>query len=312
MPAHAAWQNPLHRIVVLAALLLLLLGAGREHIPVVPSRADKAPQDRYAPSDSLETLRAFTSTVRFGGPRRPFLSSSGASHGPYSTHKCIGGSDIAPSLSAAAQTRCHFKNVCLTLLPTLLANNTNVEATSVRLEYFRPPELERLDVPVQWNMRFEQTKSWTRLGRDSAVVPEIKFTPIPSHYKWSEAKVAVASESFWPENYGHCGSELDFKIFTDSSSPSARGRLFPDLSSVQALLHRASLDEGPPGDPASGVQGTGMVGGARLLARDGGRVCVARSRHHDRGGRHVLGHRRPRLLRATPGRIEDAWDGIPV
>lgn len=88
-------------------------------------------------------------------------------------------------------------------------------ATTLRLEYFRPEGLGS-DVPIQWNNEFpagdrldifaseeeRAGRSWTRLDKDSAVIPVIVQSEIPETERWSEAKIAVMTEAFWPENFG--------------------------------------------------------------------------------------------------------------
>lgn len=138
----------------------------------------------------------------------------------YSTHNCMGGQDL-PGLNFDDQTTCEFKDVCVSLLPLWsekeLAEMNETErrvATTLRLEYFRPEGVGD-DVPIQWNNEFpvgeldvlsseaeRAGRSWTRLDRDSAVIPVIVKGEIPPNERWSDAKIAVLTEAFYPENFG--------------------------------------------------------------------------------------------------------------
>ena len=134
----------------------------------------------------------------------------------------MGGQDLA-NLEFDEQTKCHFKNVCVRLLPLWseqeLAEMNSMErkvATTLRLDYFRPEGVGK-DVPIQWNNEFpvdddrldvfstegeRAGRSWTRLDRDSAVIPVVVRGEIPETERWSEGKIAVMTEAFYPENFG--------------------------------------------------------------------------------------------------------------
>lgn len=204
-----------YRLFFLSAQLALFFAnstrSDHESLPPLPSfDFDALPSLPFFKSNHNSSLFAYPPFTA-----NPLRNSKGHR---YSTHNCMGGQDIS-TLTFDEQTRCHFKNICLQLLPlwsekqlTEMNETERKVATTVRLDYYRAVGSE---VPIQWNDEFpldqldvfsteeeRAARSWTRLGRDSAVIPVVHRGPIPEGERWAEADITILSEAFWPENFG--------------------------------------------------------------------------------------------------------------
>lgn len=121
----------------------------------------------------------------------------------YSWHQCIGGSEYDNSGNwigtyAAMQRKCHFKNVCVRLLP--YANdaqgppNDRMNNETIEMTYFQPPAL--IGGPRIWSTSQNDGDAWLKTDRDHFLRKVNAYEPMPTDVRYV-TEPTVVSGSFW-------------------------------------------------------------------------------------------------------------------
>ncbi|BGP20191.1 hypothetical protein JCM10213v2_008326 [Rhodosporidiobolus nylandii] len=143
------------------------------------------------------------------------FSAKDTDHDRFSWHQCIGGAEYdngghdMPGDKASAR-QCHFKNVCVRLLPLDgMKHDTDTNAT-IELTYHKSPMLR--GGPEIWSNWQQPDAPWLMSDRDHYLRKKDVYEPIPSSAKFVKTPTVLMG-SFWPLNFGHALGDDIFPAF---------------------------------------------------------------------------------------------------
>ncbi|GAA5820822.1 hypothetical protein JCM11251_001830 [Rhodosporidiobolus azoricus] len=150
---------------------------------------------------------------------RTSASSNEATLSHYSWHQCIGGAEWGnegrPFAGRGIHTRrCHFKNVCVRLLPLDASvglkwdTDTN---TTIELTYYKNPLLVG-GTKIWSTTQGGDEESWLMTDRDHNLTTKTVFEEVPKELKKVETPTVLMG-SFWPHNFGHAIGDDLFPAF---------------------------------------------------------------------------------------------------
>ncbi|GAA6037485.1 hypothetical protein JCM8097_008211 [Rhodosporidiobolus ruineniae] len=123
----------------------------------------------------------------------------------FSWHQCIGGAEWGNSGESRGQQlerqrSCHFKNVCVRLLPIEHLTHDTETNTTVELTYYKSPLL--LGGPQVWSTSQGADEPWVMTDRDHFLTKKDVYEEMPSKARFVQ-EPTVLMGAFWPHNFGH-------------------------------------------------------------------------------------------------------------
>ncbi|GAA6033699.1 hypothetical protein JCM8097_004388 [Rhodosporidiobolus ruineniae] len=124
----------------------------------------------------------------------------------FSWHQCLGGAEWGnegwpfPGVTPVKHRHCHFKNVCVKLLPIdHLRYDTETNYT-VGLTYYKSPLLA--GGPEIWSTTQSNEEPWLMTDRDHYLLKTESLEPMPKNRRFVKEPTVIMG-SFWPQNFGH-------------------------------------------------------------------------------------------------------------
>ncbi|GAA5972796.1 hypothetical protein JCM11641_003945 [Rhodosporidiobolus odoratus] len=133
----------------------------------------------------------------------------------FSWHQCISGAEWGNSGTAlpgdpVRNRQCHFKNVCVRLLPLSEFKHDTDTNTTIELTYYKSPMLK--DGPEIWDEPRREAKPWLMTDRDHYLSRREVWEPLPKGARFVK-EPTVLMGSFWPLNFGHALGDDMFPAF---------------------------------------------------------------------------------------------------
>ncbi|GAA5879965.1 hypothetical protein JCM8547_008602 [Rhodosporidiobolus lusitaniae] len=154
-------------------------------------------------------------TSRISEKAHIYFSARDADVDKFSWHQCVGGAEWGNSGERmpgeqVRQRSCHFKNVCVRLVPIGAKQyDTDLNAT-IELTYYKSPML--LGGPQVWSTSQPADAPWLMSDRNHYLSKKDVYEPMPTNVQFVKTP-SVLMGSFWPHNFGHALGDDMFPAF---------------------------------------------------------------------------------------------------